>query len=444
MKILLAVHQFFPEFRAGTETLVLRTAQELRRRGHQVTVLCGGTDDPSRPRLSRSVFDGLPVFRCNPLPPPSPMVGALAKSYDREELLDLHCQVLEHVEPDLLHVFHLRRLTLSLLDAASMGGVPVLASLTDYWMGCTTGQLQFPDDLPCSGPDPDSAICLQHLSSRVIRPAGWLPLWFWRLVQQWASLLAVFPGPWRSLVALAQRPKRMREAYGRFAKVLVPSELMLSTFVGLGFPAGRTAVCPYGIDVAGLDAQPMRLSWPRPNQRALEVGFIGSFNYAKGAHILLQALARLPANVPVAVSLYGSVVENPAYGMSLQREVSRLPRARLAGVFEADAIFAVLARLDVLVVPSLWRENAPLVLLQAMASGLPVLVSDVAGMADQIQPGLDGLLFPPGDSVALAEQLEEFCRNPASLAGLIHRARRTRTIQDYVDDLEVHYRGVSG
>ena len=443
MKILLAVHQFFPEFRAGTETLVLRTAQELRRRGYRVSVLCGGVYDPSLPRLSCYEFDGLTVFRCNPAPPPTPMHGALVASYARDDLEELHREVLERLKPDLLHVFHLRRLTLSLLAAASSCGVPVVASLTDYWMGCTTGQLQFPDDHPCEGPGVDSAICLQHLTSRGIRPAVWLPLGLWSFLLRLARLFAPFPGPWRSLIALAQRPQRMQQAYRSFAKVLVPSELMRRTFGALGFPLARTEVCAYGIDGAGLEGQPVRQPWPGPGQRALEVGFIGTFNHAKGAHILLEALARLPDSLPLAVSLYGSLLEQPTYGKVLERQVGQLPRARLAGVFDADAIFAVLARLDVLVVPSLWRENAPLVLLQAMASGLPVVVSDVAGMADQIQPGVDGHLFPPGDSIALAARLEDFCMNPQHLAVLVNRARRVRRIQDYVDDLEVYYRGVS-
>ena len=90
-------------------------------------------------------------------------------------------------------------------------------------------------------------------------------------------------------------------------------------------------------------------------------------------------------------------------------------------------------------VPSLWRDNAPLILLQALASGLQLLVSGVEGMADQVQAGRNAELFAPGDSTALAELLLHFQRQPQRLAGLVNQGGEPRTIAAYGDQLEQLY-----
>ena len=189
----------------------------------------------------------------------------------------------------------------------------------------------------------------------------------------------------------------------------------------------------------GLQGLPLRQSWPGPQVRPLRVGFIGSFNRAKGAHVLLEALARLGSGFAAEVRLYGNPEDHPAYAASLRRQALDLPQVQWCGVFGAEQVFAVLAELDLLVVPSLWRENAPLILLQALAAGLPLLLSDVEGMADQVEAGRQALLFPPGDSAALAALLQGLQGQPEQLARLVNQGGEPRSIAHYGDQLERIY-----
>jgi glycosyltransferase involved in cell wall biosynthesis len=92
---------------------------------------------------------------------------------------------------------------------------------------------------------------------------------------------------------------------------------------------------------------------------------------------------------------------------------------------------------DVLVVPSLWAENAPLVALEARAAGCPVIASDIGGLPELIEDGRDGLLFPPGDSDALAAILAQ----PAKIRGLA--VRPPRSLANFVDEVQHHYEEVS-
>jgi glycosyltransferase involved in cell wall biosynthesis len=76
-----------------------------------------------------------------------------------------------------------------------------------------------------------------------------------------------------------------------------------------------------------------------------------------------------------------------------------------------DDVPSVLAASDVLVLPS-FREGTPRVIIEAMACGLPVVATDIAGIPEQVEHGESGYLIPTGDSEALASRLDELLSNP--------------------------------
>jgi 2-deoxystreptamine N-acetyl-D-glucosaminyltransferase/2-deoxystreptamine glucosyltransferase len=100
----------------------------------------------------------------------------------------------------------------------------------------------------------------------------------------------------------------------------------------------------------------------------------------------------------------------------------RAGRVRLAGFVAHDAVPAVLASLDVLVLPSVYEEMGS-VLTEAMASGLPVVASAVGGIPEVVRDGETGLLVPPLDVAALAEVLDRLAADPGLRARLAEGAR---------------------
>ncbi len=364
----------------------------------------------------------------------------MAQSYRRPELGALYDELLQVVQPDLVHHFHLRRLTIAFSEAVARRRLPQVATLTDFWFPCPTGQLQLPGLRPCEGPDLLAANCLKHLAGKQFPLASNLPAPVW-----WGLMaLAALPGaggllPLRPLCDLGARRAAMQRAFGRFDRVLVPSEEMVQVLRRNGFPLGRVQRCAYGIETAGLEALPPRKPWGGPSQRPLRIAFIGSFTEAKGAMVLLGALRRLPSNLPVEVNLYGNLGDDPRHGTLISAAAAALPAVRLAGVFGSDQVFTVLARHDLLVLPSLWRENAPLILLQALAVGLPVFASRVSGISGSFREGVDGRLFTPGSESELAGLIAQVCADPSRLAALGRRHSTVRRNQDLVNDLERCY-----
>jgi glycosyltransferase involved in cell wall biosynthesis len=95
------------------------------------------------------------------------------------------------------------------------------------------------------------------------------------------------------------------------------------------------------------------------------------------------------------------------------------PRIAFAGPYGEEQASDVFAGMDALVVPSTWYENTPFVVLEAFAAGVPVLASDLGGLTEIVQDGVDGLLFRAGDAPSLQSAIERLCGEP----GLYERLR---------------------
>jgi len=154
---------------------------------------------------------------------------------------------------------------------------------------------------------------------------------------------------------------------------------------------------------------------PRPARAAGEtrwtLGTIGLFRPRKGLEVLLQSLALLRwKGVPVVLRAVGEF-ETPEY----RRHV--LARADALGLAESIEwtgfvrdIDRQLARMDVFVLPSLFGEGLPMVVLEAMAGGVPVVATCVEGTPEAIRHGQDGVLVEPGNPRALAEAISQLLR----------------------------------
>ncbi len=161
---------------------------------------------------------------------------------------------------------------------------------------------------------------------------------------------------------------------------------------------GRTAVVPNGVDLARF-APPPGAPRPPARGRALRVLFVGRFGEArKGFEVLLAAAALLRGRGrPVLVRVAGAGPE--------ARFGARAARAgvRFLGAIPDAALAAEYREADVLCAPSLGREGFGLVLLEAMASGCPVVASEIAGYVEAARGA--ALLVAPGDPAALADAL---------------------------------------
>jgi glycosyltransferase involved in cell wall biosynthesis len=146
---------------------------------------------------------------------------------------------------------------------------------------------------------------------------------------------------------------------------------------------------------------------------------VGSLMASKGPAVLLEAFAGLSEGA-ATLALYGPLV--PYHGDSRYTRrlepLLRTPGVRWSGEIPHEQVPEALASLDVLVVPSVWIENAPFVVKEAFCAGVPVVASDLGGIAELVEHERSGLLFPPGDAGALRAALVRLVREPELLARL--------------------------
>lgn len=166
----------------------------------------------------------------------------------------------------------------------------------------------------------------------------------------------------------------------------------------------------------------------RPAGGTLQVTCVGTLHEVKGQRFLVEALATLVGRgVDAAVTFIGDGEDRAA----LERRVADLglaERVTFAGQRRRSEVLERLALTDVLVAPSVptaegKREGLPVVLIEALAAGVPAVASDLSGIPELIETDVTGILVPPGDADALADALERLAADPALRARLASGGR---------------------
>ncbi len=149
---------------------------------------------------------------------------------------------------------------------------------------------------------------------------------------------------------------------------------------------------------------------PRPPFSG-HVAFVGRLDAVKGVPLLLEAFATARLHHPQArLTIAG---DGPAR-TALEAQAATLgitPAVRFTGYLDEAAVAALLAEADMLVLPS-FAEGLPVVLMEAMASRIPVIATQVAGVPELVENGISGFIVPPGDVESLTRRLEDLLSDP--------------------------------
>ncbi|MFG1282880.1 glycosyltransferase [Xanthobacter autotrophicus] len=436
LRVVLFVHAFFPEHIYGTESYTLALARQLRALGHYpVVVTAVSPGEPSQAEeVERYAIGDIPVLRIdrNATPPRN-----AREEYDMPALAPLLERLLREIRPDVVHVCHLGNFSVVLPQVTEALGIPTFATLTDFFNLCLNSLLQLPDGGLCAGPDARRLNCmtcgiLMRRSERV-KP-------FWTVLAHPAlhhlaalagtHLAPLLPPPLGTdALAVIRRPQVFRAAMGRYRAAIAPTRYLKDTFEanGITLPLVHSA---FGIDID-------RCPKPPATGRPVRFGFIGQLLMHKGPHLLLQALRLLPADA-FTLDIWGSEQLYPDYARDLRSVAAPMP-VTFHEPFEEHRMAEVLSRIDILVLPSTWFENGPLTLLKALATHTPVVVSDVPGMTEFIQEGIDGFAFPRGDVEALAGVLRRFVEAPDLARRMSASTAYPRTERDMAQEVLALY-----
>ena len=218
--------------------------------------------------------------------------------------------------------------------------------------------------------------------------------------------------------------------------VLTVSELARQTYLEAGVPAEKVHAVPLGADLS--------LFRPDGTEKAPRGGlvflFAGASIHRKGFDLLLEAFAKVAAAVP------GSklrVVGPRGDSAHLLARYATLP-IEAAGPTDQRGLAAEFRRADCLVLPSR-NDSYAMVVTEALASGVPVIVSEMVGAKDLVSEGRNGWIVPAGDAAPLAERMLACARDPRAVRALREECRRSAeaaTWEAYHERLAELLRGI--
>jgi glycosyltransferase involved in cell wall biosynthesis len=199
--------------------------------------------------------------------------------------------------------------------------------------------------------------------------------------------------------------KREDAEYALADRHCVASAIVREQLISAGVAADRIWVVPYAADAA-------RFFPPADggHRDRLRVIFAGQLVLRKGLRIAFDALAQVRQSQPATLELYGAVSREMR---STLAALADRPWLKLHAAVDHATLAEVFRRAGMLVLPS-WEEAFGLVVPQALACGLPCLVSDRVGASDLIVHRRNGSIFPAGDPAALAAEIRWWSENPAA------------------------------
>ena len=211
-------------------------------------------------------------------------------------------------------------------------------------------------------------------------------------------------------------------------RLIAVSPSLRQYMIASGVPAERVSCVPNGVPVSVTrrDRQAPEGTWM--------LGTVALFRPRKGVEVLLEALAVLRSRgVNVRLRAVGGF-ETAAYEWSVHSLAERLGLAdAIDWIGFTRGVNRELAKMDLFVLPSLFGEGMPMVVLEAMAAGVPVVASRVEGVPDAVAHRQTGLLVEPNSVSQLARAIEEFVSGGVDYAAL-SRGARSRHAESFSDN----------
>jgi len=226
-------------------------------------------------------------------------------------------------------------------------------------------------------------------------------------------------------------PVRRHLFYRRVDAWIAPTSKILEALTPL--TPKKSEVIPNWVD---LEQFPLS---PHPLHRPPTIGLLGQVSPHKGHDDAIEALRRLDGSFKLLVAGKGDT----SYEKELQKKAAGLPVEFLGFVSRADFF----QKTDLVIVPS-WEEPFGIVVLEAMATGIPVIATNRGGPAEIISSPREGVLVPPRDPCALANAIQALAADDARRSMIVRNARarveKHFDIRIVVPQIEDFYKRLTG
>lgn len=445
MKIIQTVTRYFPEKCGGIQIHLNEVLQQIKEEGINIKV-AAAHNQPTEDFYS---YDGIDIYRYPAFPAPKsePNYGASPHSG-----FNYFAHWLKQQQADIYHQHQwTSQCGLPHLRCAKELGMKTVVSVRLPEIFCQRQTLMLAGKQACDG-QIDLTRCSHccgvqgSLSYEVLEKLSQIPMPVSVMIEGLrrrvsshvplgSSVGDTFLSPFSVPSFVAARQYGLGEMAKYADTIIAMSQWVLEALLINGIPKEKLYLLKHGIS----DSFPRTkvVSTPQHN-RPLKVVFLGRWTHSKGIHILVEAIKHLPLEVPIELTIHG-IPQDQFYYQETVKRIANDPRFHLAQPLKNEEVAATLSNFDVLAVPSQWLETGPMVVLEAFASGLPVIGSNLGGIAEKVRHGVDGLLVTHDDSKAWAKAFTQLATNSELLHQLCQGIKPVRSIRmEALESIELY------
>ena len=374
-RVLIVSHLFHPYFIGGSEIVALEQATALKKIGFEIKVFAGKLDNKDRRHAKRKERNRFDITRLNLH---SVDFGELNSFKGKETLLAEFREELLQTSPDIVHFHNIYPLSIRMLEVVRQLHIPIFMTIHDFW-----------------------PICFKNI---LITDRGKLCEKGQGCTHCQRTLFDDYGKPF----SLSERNQAFMR-YLKMADLLIsPSQYLKDRFIDCGMLPEKIEVINNGINLSKFK------NIQKTSSQKIRFGFIGQIVEHKGLEKLLEAFSLLSKAEREKVSLVivGTGEELFLnYCKSLAENLNLVEVVTFYGKINNKEIKKMLRNIDALIVPSVWPENAPVTIMEALATGTPVLASEIGGIPEFVQNGITGYLHPYDKPDVLAQNIRKLINN---------------------------------
>lgn len=392
MRVVKVIHGFPPDYMAGSEVYSYHLAKELIKQSIETFVFTRVENEFDKNyKIYDEKFEDINIQRVN-----KPKRDYLYEDKFYDANMDkIFKKYLEKIKPDIVHFGHLSHLSTNLIKIAKEFNIPIVYTIHDFWLFCIKGQMINQNGEICEIPSIDNCTkCSNYVVDNN---------------------------------KVEQSFNHMKEIINLVDVFISPSHILRDFFIQQGVDSHRIKYLKYGFNTEKIIYNKKVFT----KDSKINFGFMGRVIPTKGIKVLVDSFKMLPNE---RLSIYGNT--------GVQKRFLETDNIIFKGGYDNNTINKVLNDIDVLIVPSIWYENAPLVIQEAFLAGIPVLTSNIGGMSELVKDGMNGFTFKVGDSKDLTLLIKKISNNPPLLNNLQNSRDMVVDIQDDTKEIVKIYKGL--
>lgn len=442
LRILQIVHSFPPYNLAGTEIYTYNLAEELAKK-HRVFIFHRVNNSQiSEFTISYNRHKNLDVYAINNT---FRKCSSFEEIYENKIINDNFAKILNDINPDIVHIQHLLFLSAGIIEEVKKKNIPVVFTLNDYWLICPQSQLIKNNLETCQKNTAlDCIHCVKYqlsIKKKILNIYhflhGKVPVFLIAMLKSiyFACARISLLSRKEEVRQINLRNKRLSQISSMVDIFLSPSVFLRKKFIEFGIPDNKILIFRYGLNTKFFK------KFQETKAEVIRFGFIGTLLPSKGVAILIRAFKKIKAG-NIELKVYGRQASYRGFENYLRyiKKLAKGKSIRFMGGYNNEDIAEILSGLDVLVVPSIWYENYPLVIQEALLAKVLLIASRIGGIPELIDDNINGLLFEPGDSEELQEKMQYVIENPDFFKKVRENIPTVENIESHAEKMERLYK----